>query len=82
MKWNEDGIKWDKMKRNCNAWSGIKLGLLYMKGNENPLSELFTFYAMTSYKIKSNDKGWSGIELLHYIIYNKMKRPWQCMKWN
>ena len=39
-----------------------------MKGNENALGELFTFYAMTSYKIKGNDKGWSGIELLHYII--------------
>ena len=50
------------MKKNHNIWSGIKLRLLYMKGNENPLSEHFTFYTMTSYKIKGNDKGWSGIE--------------------
>lgn len=41
MKWNEDGIKWDKMKRNHNAWSGTKMELLYLKGNENPFSELF-----------------------------------------
>ena len=27
MKRNEDGIEWDKMKGNGNAWSGIKMAL-------------------------------------------------------
>ena len=65
---NETKRKRTKMYEVVLSWD-----LLYMKGNENPLSEHFTFYTMTSYKIKDNDKGWSGIELLHYIIYYKMK---------
>ena len=58
------------MKRSHNAWSGIKMELHETQWQLIKLCMKWNFYAMTSGKIKGNDKGsWSGIELALYNIY-------------
>lgn len=57
MKWNSNGISWDKIKGNDNAWSGIKTALHRwdeMNGNDKGWS----WNKMALPWVKNNERQW------------------------